>query len=289
LNKIAHRGLRWLRMIGIAIAAALIFWTIALMIFEDKFIYFPEKYPKGAYDQASSIPNLRDCWVTAEDGVKLHGWFAPAESAKATLVLSHGNGGNISYRYLLMRSLLRHKYNVLMYDYRGYGRSEGTPGEEGIYRDGRAFLDYAAKLPEVDPKRIILWGTSLGGAVATDVATHRTAAGLILESTFSSGKDIAHILYPFLPIGTFMHSSFNSIDKIKTLHLPLLVMHGSHDEIIPIGLGRRLYAAANEPKEFYEIVGAGHNDTFFVGGEEYFDRIDQFTSAVFKSPVPPVL
>lgn len=288
LNRLAHRGLRWLQMIGIAVAAALIFWTIALMLFEDKFIYFPEKYPRGAYDQAGSIPNLRDCWITAEDGVKLHGWFAAAESAKATLVLSHGNGGNISYRYLVMRSLVHHKFNVLMYDYRGYGRSEGTPSEEGIYKDGRAVFDYAATLPEVNPNRVILWGTSLGGAVAIDVATHRAAAGLILESTFSSGKDVARMLYPFLPVGLFMRSKFNSIDKITTLHLPLLVMHGSHDEILPIGLGRRLFAAANYPKEFYEIPGAGHNDTFFVGGEEYFDRIDRFASTILVSPAPPV-
>lgn len=278
VNSLSQRGIRWLQMLGIAVAAALIFWTIVFMLFEDKFIYFPDRYPKGAYDQARSIPNLRDCWVTAEDGVKLHGWFAPAESAKATLVISHGNAGNISHRYLLMRSLLRHKFNVLMYDYRGYGRSEGTPGEEGIYKDGRAFFDYALNLPDVDPQRVILWGTSLGGAVATDVATQRPAAGLILESTFTSGKDVARILYPFLPVGPFMHSKFNTSDKIKTLRLPVLVMHGSHDEILPIGLGRQLFAATNDPKEFYEIAGAGHNDTFFVGGEEYFDRIDQFVT-----------
>ncbi len=270
-------------MIGIAAGAALIFWTIALMVFEEKLIYFPEKYPKGAYDQARSIPNLRDCWVTTEDGVKLHAWFAPAESAKATLLLSHGNGGNISYRYLLMRSLQRRQFNVLMYDYRGYGRSEGTPGEEGIYKDGRAYFDYVLTLPEVDRQKIILWGTSLGGAVATDVATHRPAAGLILESTFTSGQDVARILYPFLPVGPLMRSKFNTIEKIKTLHLPLLVMHGELDEILPIGLGRRLYASANDPKEFYEISGARHNDTFFVGGDEYFDRITRLAKNINRS------
>jgi fermentation-respiration switch protein FrsA (DUF1100 family) len=263
-------------MLGIAIAAILIFWTIALMIFEDRFIYFPEKYPKGPYEQASSIPNLRDCWITTDDGVKLHGWFAPAESAIATLVISHGNAGNISHRYLLMRSLLHRKFNVLMYDYRGYGRSDGTPNENGIYKDGLAFFDYASTLSEVKPGTVFLWGTSLGGAVATDVATKRPAAGLILESTFTSGKDVAHLLYPFLPVGPFMHSKFNTIDKIRSLHLPLLVVHGSLDEILPFGLGRRLFSAANEPKEFYEISGARHNDTFFVGGEEYFNRIDRF-------------
>jgi len=272
----AWRWLNWLQRIGIAAAAVVVFWTIALMVFEEKLIYFPEKYPKGAYDQAQSIPNLRDCWVSTEDGVKLHAWFAPAESAQATLLLSHGNGGNISYRYLLMRSLQRRHFNVLMYDYRGYGRSEGAPTEEGIYADGRAFFDYLLTQPEVDRGKIILWGTSLGGAVATDLAAHRPAAGLILESTFTSGQDVARILYPFLPVAPFMHSKFNTLEKIKTLHLPLIIMHGDLDEILPIGLGRKLFAAANEPKEFYEIPGARHNDTFFVGGEEYFGRIDRF-------------
>jgi fermentation-respiration switch protein FrsA (DUF1100 family) len=125
---------------------------------------------------------------------------------------------------------------------------------------------------------MFLWGTSLGGAVAADVATKRPATGLILESTFTSGRDVARLLYPFLPVGPFMHSRFSTIDKIKSLRLPLLIMHGSLDEILPISLGRRLFIAANEPKEFYEISGAGHNDTFFVGGEEYFNRIDQFVT-----------
>jgi fermentation-respiration switch protein FrsA (DUF1100 family) len=267
----------------IAAAVALVAWTILIMILEEKFIYFPQKYPHGAYDEARSIPNLRDCWVTTEDGIKLHGWFAPAESAKATLVLSHGNGGNLSHRYLLMRSLLQHHFNVLMYDYRGYGRSEGTPSEEGLYRDGRAFYDYVLTLPEVDSQRVVLWGTSLGGAIAVDVATHRSAAGLILESTFSSAKDIAGTVYPFLPVQFFLRTKFNSVEKIRTLNVSILMMHGDRDTIIPLRLGRKLYNAANEPKEFYEIPDADHNDTFFVGGDEYFHRIDQFVSKILAS------
>jgi hypothetical protein len=273
-----QRGIRLLRSLLIAAASALLIWTIVLMIFEEKFIYFPQKYPQGAYEQAHSIPGLRDCWMTTEDGVKIHAWFAPAESAKATFVVSHGNAGNISHRSLLLRSLQRHGFNVLMYDYRGYGRSEGTPTEEGIYKDGRAAYDYAVSLPEVNPERVILWGTSLGGAVAIDVATHRRAAGLILESTFTSAKDVAGIVYPFLPVQFFMHTKFNSIEKIKTLTIPTLVIHGAHDSIVPIALGRKLFHAANEPKDFYEMPNADHNDTFFIGGEVYFSRIVRFVA-----------
>jgi fermentation-respiration switch protein FrsA (DUF1100 family) len=280
MNRLVQRGIRLLRSLLIAAVSALIFWTIVLMIFEEKFIYFPQKYPRGAYDQAPSIPNLRDCWIETEDNVTIHAWFAPAESAKATLVVSHGNAGNISHRYLLLRSLQRHGFNVLMYDYRGYGRSEGTPSEDGIYKDGLAAYDYAVSLPEVNPERVFLWGTSLGGAVAIDVATHRQAAGLILESTFTSAKDVARVVYPFLPVQFFMQTKLNSIEKIRTLTIPILLIHGVHDSIIPIGLGRKLFNAANEPKDFYEISNADHNDTFFMGGDDYFARVDRFAASI---------
>jgi len=280
MNRFAQRGIRLLRSLVIAAISALLIWTIIFMIFEEKFIYFPQKYPQGPYDQARSILNLRDCWIKTEDSVTIHAWFAPAESAKATLVVSHGNAGNISHRYLLLRSLQRRGFNVLMYDYRGYGRSDGTPSEDGIYKDGRAAYDYAVTLPEVKPERVFLWGTSLGGAVAIDVATHRHVAGLILESTFSSATDVARVVYPFLPVQFFMHTKLNSIEKIKTLTIPTLVIHGARDSIVPIGLSRKLFNAANEPKDFYEIPNADHNDTFFVGGNEYFSRVDRFIASV---------
>jgi fermentation-respiration switch protein FrsA (DUF1100 family) len=284
MNRFAQRGIRLLRSLVIAAVSALLIWTIALMIFEEKFIYFPQKYPQGAYDQARSIPNLRDCWIKTEDSVTIHAWFAPAESAKATFVISHGNAGNISHRFLLLRSLQRHGYNVLMYDYRGYGRSEGTPSEDGIYKDGLAAYDYTLTLPEVKHGPAFLWGTSLGGAVVIDVATHRQPAGLILESTFTSAKDVARVVYPFLPVQFFMSTRLNSIEKIKTLKVPVLVIHGALDSIIPIGLGRRLFNAANEPKDFYEIPNADHNDTFFIGGDEYFSRIGRFVTSTTHQP-----
>ena len=276
MGRVRHRLLVLLRQVAIAGIVAILFWTVLLMILEEKFIYFPEKYPRGIYEDARSVPHLRDCWMTAEDGVKIHGWLAPADSAIATVVISHGNGGNISYLLPVMRELQRRGLSVLMYDYRGYGRSEGSPDEEGIYRDGRAAFDYAVKLPEVEAERIILWGTSLGGAVAVDVATQRPAAALILESTFSSAKDVARTAYPFLPARFFLRTKFNSVEKIQKIRIPLLFMHGTHDSIIPIELGRRLFRVAHNPKEFYEIPAADHNDTFSVGGAEYFETVIRF-------------
>jgi fermentation-respiration switch protein FrsA (DUF1100 family) len=168
-----------------------------------------------------------------------------------------------------------------MYDYRGYGRSEGSPDEAGVYSDGRAAFDYALHLPGVNPKRIILWGTSLGGAVAIDVALHRPAAGLILESTFSSAKDVARLAYPYLPVQFTLRSKFNSIDKIGKVGIPILQMHGNRDGIIPFELGKKLFEAAGEPKEFYVIEGADHNDTYIVGGQPYLEKVKMFALRTF--------
>jgi fermentation-respiration switch protein FrsA (DUF1100 family) len=194
--------------------------------------------------------------------------------------MSHGNAGNISHRIDLIRRLQRMRFNVLMYDYRGYGRSEGSPDEAGVYSDGLAAFDHALHLPGVDPKRIILWGTSLGGAVAVEVALHRPAAGLILESTFSSAKDVARRVYPYFPVQFTLRTKLNSIDKIGRIRIPILQMHGNRDGIIPFDLGRKLFDAALEPKEFYVIEGGDHNDTYIIGGRPYLEKVKSFALRV---------
>jgi len=270
------RILTFARQIFFAVVVGILIGTVVIVGFEEKFIFFPSTYSARDYESGLSIPNLRECRFETEDGIRLHGWFAPADTPVATLVVSHGNAGNIANRAEIIRRLQRTGFNVFMYDYRGYGMSEGTPDEEGIYRDGRAAFDYGLTLPGVDADRIVLWGTSLGGAVAVDVATRRPAAALILESTFSSAKEMAGELYPFLPVGLFLRSEFNSIEKIREVTVPVLSMHGSRDGIIPPALGKKLFEAANEPKQFYEIAGADHNDTYLVGGEEYLRQARDF-------------
>ncbi len=264
------------RRLIIAALATILIWTVIAMLFEDKFIFFPTAYPGGMYEDARFIRGLKDSMIVAEDGVRIHAWFAPADSPVATLVMSHGNAGNISHRIEIIRRLQNTGFHVLMFDYRGYGKSEGSPSEEGIYRDGRAAFDYAAMIPGVDPKRIFLWGTSLGGAVAVDVATQRPAAGLILESTFSSARDVARVAYPFLPIHLVLRTQLDSFEKIQRIRTPLLMMHGDRDSIIPIELGKKLFDVANEPKEFFVIAGADHNDTFIVGGRAYLEKPRDF-------------
>lgn len=266
--------------VTVAIVASIIIWSVIAMMFENRFIFFPSKYPEGIYQDARFIPNLTECWIATEDGVKIHGWFTRADSAIATFVIAHGNAGNISHRIDFIRCLQRMRFNVLMFDYRGYGKSEGSPDEEGVYCDGRAAYDYVLQLPGVDPRKIILWGTSLGGAVAVDVAMHRTAAGLVLESTFTSAKKVARTTYPYLLVQFTLRSKFDSIDKISKIKIPILQMHGNRDRVIPFRLGMKLFEAAQEPKEFYVIEGADHNDTYIVGGKPYFEKIRSFALQV---------
>ena len=282
MNGRLKRLITFINSVFVAAVIAIIVVSIFSMLFEEHLIYFPSKYPDGNYSLLSRNPFIQDCWFTTEDGIKLHAWFAKKDTAIATLIISHGNAGNLSHRLEIIRILYQTGFNIFMYDYRGYGRSGGEPSEDGLYRDGRAAFDHAVTIPGVDPKRIILWGTSLGGAVAVDVAVHRSPAGLILESTFSSAKDVAARAYPFLPARLIMRTKFNSIEKIERIHVPILFMHGNKDTIIPIDLGKKIFNAANEPKAFYEIDGADHNDTYWVGGKRYIQHIREFALSCFS-------
>lgn len=283
VNGTGRKIARFTRQILIAAIAAIVFWMLLLMLFEERFIFFPSSYPDGYYEEARSLPFLEDCWFMTEDGVKLHGWFARRDSAIATLVISHGNAGNLSHRLPIIKTFRDLGFNVFMYDYRGYGRSEGSPTEEGVYRDGRAAFDYVIRRSDVDSTNVILFGTSLGGAVAVDVALDRPAAGMILESTFSSARDVARVAYPFLPAQFLLRSKFDSAEKIRSIRIPLLFLHGDQDSIIPISLGRKLFEAANEPKTFHVVSGADHNDIFWVGGRAYLEQIRNFALRVHRT------
>jgi len=208
----------------------------------------------------------------------LHGWLYKDDDPIATLLWCHGNAGNISHRLDNLAKLTDLPVNVFIFDYRGYGKSSGSPDEEGVYRDAEAAYDYLVKRDDIDPNRIVLFGRSLGGAVAVDLATKRDCAALILESTFTSAKDMARNAFAGLPLDFVIKSKFNSRRKISRLNLPILFLHGTSDDIVPFRLGRDLFQAANEPKEFVEIPGAGHNDTYIIGGPTYFRQIGDFVS-----------
>lgn len=247
-----------------------------MLVFERKLIYFPQR----AHDVRPGDLGLafEDLALTAEDGVRVHGWYLPPPGEpRWTVLLAHGNGGNISHR--LDRTLfLQSKLGaaVLLFDYRGYGKSEGSPDEEGTYRDARAAHRWLVEDKRVAADSLVLFGESLGSAVALDLALSRPCRALVLESPFASIPAMARAVYPFLPLWPLVRTRYDNEAKVPRLAVPLLVLHGDRDEVVPLAQGRRVFEAAPEPKRFFTIPGAGHNDTYIVGGEAYWDAVGDF-------------
>ena len=220
-----------------------------------------------------------DVFLKSEDGVRLHAFWVPAPTASRALLFLHGNAGNASHRLPNAALLARTGTHVLLLDYRGYGRSGGRPSEAGVYADARAGLRHLVEARGFPEGRVVLFGRSLGGAVAVDLAQERQLAGVILESTFSSLSDAASGVFGPLAV-PFTRGRFESDRKIARARSPLLFFHGDRDDIVPIGLGRRLFEVAPAPKEFETLRGAGHNDTVEVGGRAYLERLRAFLDAV---------
>jgi hypothetical protein len=264
--------------LAVAVASGLLFAGVRSGVIERSFIYFPERELIG--DPSGFGLPFDDVSFTAEDGVKLHGWFVPGET-DVTWIWFHGNAGNISHRLENLR-LLHDELGVgvFLFDYRGYGRSNGTPSEQGTYRDAEAALAYVLSRPEVDAERIVYFGRSLGAGVAVELATRRPPFALILESPVPSIAELARRHYPFLPIGGLLRTKYDSLSKIADVRAPLLVLHGDRDDVVPFESGRKLFEAAGEPKRFYTIRGAGHNDTYVVGGREYFRALREFVEGL---------
>ncbi len=214
----------------------------------------------------------------AEDGVRLHGWYiAPNDPRGQVLLWAHGNAGNVSHRTENI-ALIKDRLGagVFIFDYRGYGKSAGRPSEEGLYADGRAA--HAWLLKRIPPERVFLYGRSLGAAVAVKLAAEgKGARGLILESPFESTVAMGKKMLPFLPVGWIVSQKFDNAAMIPTIHIPLLILHGDADEIVPHHQGKRLYKAARmNDKRFFTIQGAGHNDTYLVGGTAYWAAWQDF-------------
>ncbi len=258
------------------LAVGLLLGILLILLFENSVVYHPIKYSEGMWNTSLLDLPIEECTFTTSDGLKLHGWFLPNDSATTTLLWLHGNAGNIIHRLDQLRMFRSLECNIFIIDYRGYGRSEGEPSEEGLYLDAVAAYDYLESRSAVQQTRIFVYGQSLGSAVAVDLATKRNCDGLILESSLTNAKDMAKEMFPWFPLHLFIRSRFDSETKIKSLHIPLLFVHGSDDDIIPISHGKKLFDSANEPKQFYEIPGAGHNDCYVVGGMEYIFRMKKF-------------
>jgi hypothetical protein len=217
----------------------------------DGFIFFPDRRVGPA------PPGVAERWIDTEDGRRLHAWYAPAPEASPVLVWSHGNAGNIDSRRDVLQALAARGLGVLAYDYRGYGLSDGSPTEAGVYLDAAAAFD-SEVARGTDPGAIVCFGESVGGAVSIEVATRRSCGAIIAISTFTRLADVARQHYG--PLGSIAGRRFDSLARVTRLSVPILIAHGDLDEIVAFDLGRRLFAAAPEPKRFLSVRGAGHND-----------------------------
>ncbi len=246
-----------------------------LHLFARSQIFFPTRYPDGDWSARSSL-QARDVWLQARDGVRVHGWWVPGLNATVVTVFLHGNGGNLTYRARHLQEIAAAGSDVLIIDYRGYGRSEGSPSEEGVYADADAAYDYCAR----SGKPVVIHGESLGSAVAVDLAVRRLAAGVILEAPFTSVRAMAGTVLPLL--GPLVISGFDSLSKAPRLRSPLLVLHGGRDAVVPVRFGRELYEAATCPKSLWILGGAGHNDLVAAAGTLYGTRLREFYARIIS-------
>jgi len=252
--RLARPAWRIVRLLLIAYLVIL----VLMMFMENSLLYFPTKFPDGDWQPPGL--HFEDAWLRAADGTKLHGWFVPHDQPRAVALFAHGNGGNLTHRSDLLRELHDMGVAVLAFDYRGYGRSEGSPNESGVLADARAARSWLAKRAGIPESQLVLMGESLGGAVVVLLAGEAPARGLVVESSFSSAPDVAAYHYPWLPVKLLMRTQLNAAEAIRRYQGPVLIVHGDADTIVPIRFGQRLFEAANEPKRFVTIPGADHND-----------------------------
>jgi hypothetical protein len=238
---------------------------------ERTLVCFPEKAHEGRPEDFGLQP--RDFYFETQDRVKLHGWLFVRDPEAPFLLWCHGNAGNISHRLDNIAFLQQKGINVFIFDYRGYGKSGGSVSEQGFYRDAEAAWETLIREGPVPPARVVLFGRSLGCAMAADLAVKVPAAGLILESGFPHLGAMAKTHYPLVFSERLLAHRFDALSRLSKIKVPVLVVHGDRDGIVPIRLGRRLFDAAPGPKEWYEIKGADHNDTYVVGGPDYFRKL----------------
>jgi fermentation-respiration switch protein FrsA (DUF1100 family) len=257
---------------------------VALYLFQGSMVFLAN-LPGRALDATPADIGLQyeDVGIDTADGERLHGWYVPATNARGTLLFFHGNAGNISHRLESILIFNRLALDVLIVDYRGYGQSTGRPGEQGTYRDAQAAWDYLVRERSVSPGNIVIFGRSLGGAVGAWLASELPAveqpAAVIIESAFTSGADMARRLYPVYPARLLTRLRYPVVDYVQRISCPVLVVHSRNDEIIPFAMGRAIYEAAPQPRDFIELRG-DHNAGFWISREEYAAGLDVFLEKV---------
>jgi len=247
-------------------------------LFQNRLIYVP--YHDLYTDPGDAGLDFKDVYLTTADNIIIHGWFVPGpeEEEKGVVLFCHGNAGNISHRLQTLEYLHSLNMSTLIFDYRGFGKSQGSPHEQGTYKDVRAAWDYLTKDRGINQERIFIMGRSLGGAVAADLAAEKSPAGIVLESTFTSIPDIGKDIFFFLPVKLLAKYSYSTKEKLQRFTSPVMIIHSPEDEIIPFRHGRNLYEQAPEPKYFLEIQG-DHNSGFQLSRDKYLHGLGEFFSA----------
>ena len=255
--------------LGYAALLAVVFW------FQSHLVYFPSMGRELAATPRAAALAYEEVWLDTSDRERLHAWFVPAPAARGTVLLFHGNAGNISHRIDYLAMLHRLGYSSFLFDYRGYGRSSGRPSEQGTYRDAEAAWQHLTAARGIPPRQIALLGESLGAAVAAWLATEREVAALVIASAFTSVPDLGAEVYPFLPVRLLSRFRYDTLGALARVRAPVLVAHSPQDEIVPYRHGRVLFEAAREPKRFLEMRG-GHNYGFLFVDEAWVQALGAF-------------
>lgn len=250
---------------------------------QGRMLYLPD----FAGDKLIATPQrlglvYEEVFFTAADGVRLHGWYVPVGEARGVVLFLHGNAGNISHRLESIERFHRLGLSVFIFDYRGYGQSKGRPSEAGTYRDARAAWDWLLQAKSADQEKIVIFGRSLGGAIAAQLASQVRPAGLIVESAFTSVPDAAAQIYWFLPVRLLARFQYNTREALARVACPVLIVHSRDDEIIPFSHGQALFAAAPQARHFLELRG-GHNDAIFTSMREYEAGLRNFFDVVYSA------
>ena len=282
-NSPPHRIKKTLRVfpmpiIGINAILLILFLFISFYLFFPYIENFFVFYPTSSFDATPTDLrlNYKDVYFETEDKIRLHGWFFPLKGKHPVILFCHGNAGNISHRLENIKLLLEQGLQVFIFDYRGYGKSAGRPSEKGLYIDGLAAYDFLLKHKHIAPDKIVSFGRSLGASVAIEISLRKDVRCLIIESAFTSTKDMAKTMFLFHAFSFLLPPHFNNLEKITQITIPKLIIHGESDEIVPFSMGQKLYHASKSPKYFYRIKGAGHNDTYIVGEKLYFENLTAF-------------
>ena len=267
--------------INLLIAAAVAYALMMLFVFlyQPRLVYFPQVERELAATPRAAGLDYEDVTLTTGDNVKLHGWWVPSRNARGTILLMHGNAGNISHRLGYLTMFNRLGYSVLLFDYRGYGKSGGHPDEEGTYRDADAAWLHLTATRNVAPRDIVMVAESLGGGVATWLALKYPPRALVLASTFRSVPDLGAQIYPWLPVRLLARITYDNLGRIAKVDAPVLIAHSRDDDVIPFAHGEALFAAAREPKQMLVLAG-GHNDGFLFTRDAWIAAVGAFLDRI---------